>query len=388
MSEYKEALTRIKDEIGGFKFTPPTDDTLEYSPNAASETGELLNTQERPHDDTERGAYSDGRGHEEDADYEEDARRSEDAGHEEDGDSKPQKKKKGRYQQRLDQLIQQNYLKEQNLYEISQRLEATERRNRELEMVRREAEKNADNLKSQNLNLAEFQTINAINDAKDAEDRDTEEELRRRLIDIQIEKRHSQDSRNRQSEDDFIREPIRHSYQPQPEVSPYLSEFMERNAWANPGHPHFDPELYQEAYGISEEMKRALKYQGHADLIETEDFYNALSNQMNQRWAPNSSQQKQPQKTQQQSSRGVPVAPVSRTGASMAEQYASQHPGSRANISILTADERAAAFNTSYKIAPGHTTSGDESVRYAAEQKLKRMQSTQSNPERWGFTVE
>lgn len=161
-----------------------------------------------------------------------------------------------------------------------------------------------------------------------------------------------------QSPDNYYEEPVNEAY----------DSWLERNSWADPESKNFSPRLREEANHLANELDEMLRYNGNADIIGTPAYFESIDNLMSQAY----SVQKGEPKTRDSQYYGV--APVSRNGSSMADQYMSQHPNNTRRHMPLSEDEYKIARNLQIKLPNGRYATGDEAVRRYAE--AKRFQNS------------
>ena len=98
-------------------------------------------------------------------------------------------------------------------------------------------------------------------------------------------------------------------------------------------------------------------------MIGTYEFFNTISNVMKDKYeAPLEPQQRQPQ--QQGYRMPSPVAPVTRSGTSMADQYVSRRPNSSGQTRrvALSSDEYQLARNLQIPLGGGRYLNGDSAL--------------------------
>ncbi len=171
---------------------------------------------------------------------------------------------------------------------------------------------------------------------------------------------HSQDYPNNNYE-----EPINEAY----------DSWLDRNSWADPESRDYSPRLRDEATVLANDLDEMLRYNGKAQFIGTEDYFKSIDNLMSERYGVKGSERDQEQELEprQMDRQSYSVAPVSRNGSSMADQYIRKNPNNTRNHTSLTEEEYKIARNLQIKLPNGSYATGDEAVRRYAEAKgMKR----------------
>lgn len=155
--------------------------------------------------------------------------------------------------------------------------------------------------------------------------------------------------------------------------------WLERNAWADPESRNYSPRLRQEANQLADEFDEMLRYNGKSEYIGTQAYFDSIDNLMSERYAvqgsgPRSRQEQdyEPESQPHQSQSYNNVAPVSRNGSSMADQYMSRNPNNTRRAMSLSEDEYKIARNLQIKLPNGKYATGDEAVRRYAEAKREQ----------------
>lgn len=143
--------------------------------------------------------------------------------------------------------------------------------------------------------------------------------------------------------------------------------WLEKNTWADPESNNYSPRLREEANQLANELDEMLRYNGNAELIGTDAYFNSIDNLMSQIYSVNNHGQGQDQTPRD--SQSYNVAPVSRNGSSMADQYISRNPNNTRGHMSLSEDEYKIARNLQIKLPNGRYATGDEAVRRYAEAK-------------------
>lgn len=153
--------------------------------------------------------------------------------------------------------------------------------------------------------------------------------------------------------DDSYGEPVNEAY----------DYWLEKNSWADPESQDYSPRLREEANGLANELDEMLRYNGTTNIIGTPKYFETIDNVMSEKYAV---QNKEPRQRESQS---YNVAPVSRNGSSMADQYISKNPNNTRQHISLSEDEYKIARNLQIKMPNGQYATGDEAVRRYAESK-------------------
>lgn len=161
--------------------------------------------------------------------------------------------------------------------------------------------------------------------------------------------------------------------------------WIEKNSWADPESQNYSPRLRDEAIELANELDEMLRYNGNTNIIGTPAYFNSIDNLMSQKY---SVQNNEPRQKSSQS-QSYNVAPVSRNGSSMADQYMTNHPNNTRRHMSLSEDEYKIARNLQIKLPNGKYATSDEAIRRYAESK-RIQNSTRSermlNPDR--ITIE
>mgnify|MGYP005608424881 FL=1 len=358
MSEFQEKVAAIKEKIQEAGFSPPTEDIPEDSPLSDNTETDLESEQKQE--------FS----------------------------SPPKKNKHQTLKKRIDQLTYENKLKDSQTQALLNRVQEQEYllSEREEQLKQKELHTNAyyeNNLQNRKLALKD-----AIKAAKEEGDINREVELTQESEQIaaelaahslykhQILPKELEQNYNRQQivQQQTQYEDPRYNpnyIEPQTEHNEELDYWLERNPWADPYSQEFDQELRSEVNEIALELDKRLKFNGNANLIGTPEYFTSLDNIMRDRWGHQTQPQNEPPQysnTPYQS----PVAPVTRNGSSMSEQYVAQkslthrHPGV-----ALNPQELAIARNLQIKTTNGFAPQNKALESY--EKKKKKYEKDPSN---------
>lgn len=144
-------------------------------------------------------------------------------------------------------------------------------------------------------------------------------------------------------------------------INEAYDSWLERNEWADPESRNYSPRLRDEANQLANELDEMLRYNGDADIIGTPKYFESIDNLMAERYSV--------QKNRSQESQYSGVAPVSRNGSSMADQYMTKNPNNTRRHTPLTEEEYKIARNLQIKLPNGKWATGDEAIRRYAEYK-------------------
>lgn len=172
------------------------------------------------------------------------------------------------------------------------------------------------------------------------------------------------DTRSQDYPNNNYEEPINEAY----------DSWLDRNSWADPDSRDYSPRLREEATILANDLDEMLRYNGKAQFIGTEDYFKSIDSLMSERYGVKGSEKDQepepePRQMERQS---YSVAPVSRNGSSMADQYIRKNPNNTRNHTSLTEEEYKIARNLQIKLPNGSYATGDEAVRRYAEAKMMK----------------
>jgi len=248
--------------------------------------------------------------------------------------SQPRERKRhtNTYKKQINRLTYENRIKDQQLIELAERTRQQEyllsQQNAALENEKEYKNAYYEN----NLQTREVSIINELKAAKEEGDVEKEIALSKALAQVTAEQATYGLYKNQLAPRENV------SYDPGPMESniypaPYIggednyqddyedpisevaADWLDVNSWANPNSRDYSPRLRSELDSLASELDETLRYNGHANMIGTPEYFDSLDNLMAERYSVNSP-------ASQQSSRSAhAVAPVSRRGSSMADQY-------------------------------------------------------------------
>jgi hypothetical protein len=161
--------------------------------------------------------------------------------------------------------------------------------------------------------------------------------------------------------------PQEDNYDYEEPVNEAYENWLYKNSWADPASRNFSPHLREEANKLANELDDMLRYNGDADVIGTPSYFASIDEAMSQRYGIKK-QERTPVSREPQNS-SYSVAPVSRSGSSMADQYMRRNPNSTRNSVQLTEEEYKIARNLQIKMPDGTWRSGPEAMRRYMEGK-------------------
>jgi hypothetical protein len=290
--------------------------------------------------------------------------------------NKPKRNKTNNpYKDRISRLINDNRTKEHMNMQLQAELAEKERLLHQREEEIRAREVNNYQLFENNLRQEENSIVQNLKLSKESGDIDTEVELQRDLARVKSEqaafdvlKYQNYSPPQNAYDDDYTSiyptvTPYDYydaGYENEPEVSEEYATFVERNPWVNPNAREYSPQLYQEANALAEDMNKRLKFNKQADLIGSDEYYQAIESAMNQAYAMK--QRHQPQQQVQQS-HSYPTGGVTRQGASLADQYISRsNPSYNNPAASLSAEEYQLARNLIVPSTGGGNLSSNQAI--------------------------
>lgn len=297
---------------------------------------------------------------------------------------------------RLEQVTYEKSIREAQTQELMARVQEQERRLAEQQALLEQSEQYKNTYYENNLQTRESAILNELKTAKEEGDIDKEIALSKELAKIaadqstyglyksQLRNQSSYDQQNIYPQPTFGSDLKYQNQDPnylpqQTYEEPYNEAYdawLEKNPWADPESRNFSPRLVEEANKLVSELDDMLRYNGDSDRIGTSDYYNTIDNLMSERYGIRKQEQRPRESQESQYSN---VAPVSRNGSSMADQYMARNPdNTRRNIS-LTEDEYKIARNLQIKLPDGRwRPGGDEALRrYMEAKKFKNPNGSQ-----------
>jgi len=293
-------------------------------------------------------------------------------------DSPPKTRKRhtNTFKKRIDQLTYENRIKEAQTQELLAKVQRQEQllAEKQNQLEQNEYHKNA--YYENNLQNREAAILNELKVAKEEGDVDKEISLSKALAQVTAEQStyNLYKAQIKPKENSFAPEEF---FEPRPNVyqqnvsedidygesgNEEYESWLEKNPWADPESPNFSPRLRNEINDLATELDETLRYNGYADMIGTSEYFNSLDNLMADRYRVSAKDSAKP-------SNQSTVAPVSRRGSSMADQYVAKNPNSTRGSMSLTEDEYKIARNLQIKLPNGRYATGDEAVKRYAEAK-------------------
>lgn len=309
-------------------------------------------------------------------------------------DQQPKQKKPGRktvegLKRRIDQITFEKNVREAQTQQLFAKVQEQEQRLAAQQALLEQSEQSKNSYYENNLQTRETAVINELKVAKEEGDVDREIALSKELAKVtadqstyglyksQLKNQYNQPQYNYDNQTNIYPEPTYGTNIHDPNINVNYDEpvneiydsWLERNPWADPDSQNYSPRLRDEASQLANEFDEMLRYNGNADVIGTADYYQSIENLMSDRYAVKNEEPKR------RESQSYSVAPVSRNGSSMADQYMSKHPNNTRRHTSLTEDEYKIARNLQIKLPNGKYATGDEAIRRYAD--AKRM----SNPD-------
>lgn len=307
---------------------------------------------------------------------------------------------KNKLKSRLDQTTY-----EKNLYlaqnrELMARLQDQERILAENRYKAAQNEQQRDAYYEDNLVTKEQSVLNALKVAKEEGDIDKEVNLSHELSKIAAEKstydlyknqispqQQMQQEQPYYNDYDIVNAPPIDPYIPYQEDEPeneHLENWLDSNPWADPNSQAYSPRLREEVNHLATELDDLLRYDGSAHVIGTPEYFQSLDNLMRERYAIDENRQ-QPRSSggqQQYSGGNQHVAPVSRNGGSMADQYMSNNRNRTRQSVPLTQAEYNIARNLQIKLPNGRMATPEEAIKRYADAKRTDTPGSGMHPHR------
>lgn len=296
--------------------------------------------------------------------------------HSQEREKRSSKRRSESFRNKIDQLTLEKNVREAQNQELLARVQEQERllAEKQYQLEQNEQHKNA--YYENSLQTRETSILNELKVAKEEGDVDKEIALSKALAQVAAEQSTygfyksqlkaqptpSDYNYDDSSESTFYPVPTVNTNYEEPE-NDVLDSWLEKNQWADPNSSHFSPRLRQEANALSTELDEMLRYNGSSHMIGTPEYFDSLDNLMAEKYAIQDPPAKQTSNSQ------YAVAPVSRNGSSMADQYISKNPNNTRQSMSLTEDEYKIARNLQIKLPNGRYATGDEAVRRYAEAK-------------------
>jgi len=317
--------------------------------------------------------------------------------HDQNFDQKQQKDKKTSrktvegLKKRIDQITFEKNVEAAQKKELLAKIQAQERWIAEQQSLLEQNEQHKNAYYENNLQTREKSIINELKVAKEDGDIDKEIALSKELAKVtadqstygyyksQLRKQNSPDNYNENfypqptyGNDSHSQDYPNNNYE-EP-INEAYDSWIDRNSWADPDSRDYSPRLREEATILANDLDEMLRYNGKAQFIGTEDYFKSIDSLMSERYGVKGSDQEQEPEPRQIDRQSYSVAPVSRNGSSMADQYIRKNPNNTRNHTSLTEEEYKIARNLQIKLPNGKYATGDEAVRRYAEAKM--MKST------------
>lgn len=309
-----------------------------------------------------------------------------------------ERKKKNTREKRIDQLTAINGSLQQQNFFLQASLAEKERIAAEAQARLQEAEYNAiqsknltNNLYDYSLNEREALVREKLLKAEEEGDIALKIQAIDELADIKSERktnelyRYQQEQERLRQEQESLYQPVevalpyQNSYvdprqlqmqmEMEPQVSDDYADWLEENPWYEQNN-----ELKKETNEYASALDKHLAIIGHADMIGTKPYLDMLSKEMKRRYlnqqseTPTQAMPKQNFLPQDQSQErpykvNTPVAPVTRKGLNMADQYLANNPNTAQKAHSLTPEELQVAKYLQIKSPTGKFTTGEAAIK-------------------------
>lgn len=314
-----------------------------------------------------------------------------------DSPSKYRKKNSNPFKKRIDQLTYENKLKEQQKYELIQKLQEKERLIAEKEELLSKNEQYKNAYYENNLQTREEAIISELKNAKEEGDIDKEVDLQKALAQVKAEqstyslyktqeelRKHNEYKEEKYSDSNYEKYlyPQTPQYSPEEEYesedyNEAYAEWLSENPWADHNSRYFSHKLRSEIDAFASELNDRLSFNGQSDLIGTPAYFQTLSNVMKDKYYVGDEDDDNSNNTN--NNHYNVVAPVNRKGSSMADQYMSRNQNNTRNSTKLTPDEYEIARNLQIRLPNGNYASTQEAIKLYAESKAKLQNSQNPN---------
>src|SRR5882762_3659672 len=296
--------------------------------------------------------------------------------HDQNFDQKQQKDKKTSrktvegLKKRIDQITFEKNVEAAQKKELLAKVQAQERWIAEQQSLLEQNEQHKNAYYENNLQTREKSIINELKVAKEDGDIDKEIALSKELAKVtadqstygyyksQLRKQNSPDNYNENfypqptyGNDSHSQDYPNNNYE-EP-INEAYDSWIDRNSWADPDSRDYSPRLREEATILANDLDEMLRYNGKAQFIGTEDYFKSIDSLMSERYGVKGSDQEQEPEPRQIDRQSYSVAPVSRNGSSMADQYIRKNPNNTRNHTSLTEDEYKIARNLQIKLPNG-----------------------------------
>jgi hypothetical protein len=278
------------------------------------------------------------------------------------------------------QILAENRAKDAQLQQAMAYIQEQERRLAEANARAEQSAHNSNIYYESSLDNDEQRVLSELEFAEESGETRKKIELQKRLAEIAAQKQTLllSKSLNRQQPQQY-QEPVYQQYnQPPPQqefreepVNEYYEEWLDKHAWADQNSPEFDQDLYREVNELAIDLNKRLKFNNQVEMIGSRDYYNALSNIMNERYGIGNSNSNKDNYNDNNNinnyndydnhMQSYEVAPVTKKGTSMADRYIANRQasnGSKRPGMSLTQDQKELAR----KMAPALSKYSDHLV--------------------------
>ncbi len=308
------------------------------------------------------------------------------------------RRNKNPFQKRVDELSYKTSTLEQNNFFLQQQLEQESREKQalyeQLSLANQKIQSNnklVDEYYDTALTTQEESIKEALKKAKLEGDVDEEIKYQEELSTIKAKKTTSEFIRQQQlmqqqmaaEQEEYVpyRQPITSPYNvEEPQVDPEFYEWISENSWYEE-----NPQLRAEADQVAEELAKALSINNQSHMIGTSEFRDSISNIMRDKYAINRGQREEAEEEELPYSTAPSrpaVAPVTRPGMSMADQYMARNPGYQKSAVSLSEEEYNIARNLQIPTGGRYVTGDKVLERYQQAKKYPKSPHQGGTPYR------
>lgn len=178
--------------------------------------------------------------------------------------------------------------------------------------------------------------------------------------------------------------------QVQPSVNEHYEDWLEENQWADPRSDNFSQRLRNKAEEIANEFEDMLRLQNKSHMIGTQQYYEAISNALGDNYSLGSKRRgeedeedeyedhspQQMQEMRSYSPQSSSVAPVMRSGGSMADQYSARNPSKSREYINLRNDSQINEIDFARNCSGAFLMPGEDPVSIYKQAKINNMKKT------------
>lgn len=303
-------------------------------------------------------------------------------------DQNPKYKKPGRktvegLKKRIDQITFEKNIREAQTQELLARVQEQEQRLASQQALLEQNEQYKNAYYENNLKTRETAIINELKVAKEEGDVDKEISLSKELAKVAADQSthglyksqlknqpaHPNYNMNYDIQPNIYPDPTygnnvqSNDYNYDEPINEAYDSWIEQNPWADPESQNYSHRLRQEANELANELDETLRYNKISNVIGTPEYFQIIDNLMSERYSVKN------EAPIQRETQSYNVAPVSRNGSSMADQYMTKNRNNTRRHVSLSEDEYKIARNLQIKMPNGQYATGDEAIRLYAEAK-------------------